>query len=254
MAELFAILYNLTQTLFDGILTVSGNIFTQVFQAISSSFFLEIIGFILIIGIFLKNFFEFIWELLKFIFWLFPAWFFDLETLFSKGFYFPKKNDSAKQVGFIPYIVRYIIVIAYSVFNLPKCILWYALDTLGWIIYLPFRFAFWTLDFLRYSLGMTNKKDKYWITDKEHEFWNFLDEIDYFVHGPKDNWFIDHYVNKHPPIPDPNSMNLGFHLIHFPDSVMEKCFAINPFSLRSCPIQGLVRAFNKLMSSATLNF
>jgi hypothetical protein len=101
---------------------------------------------------------------------------------------------------------------------------------------------------------MTNKKDKYWITDKEHEFWNFLDEIDYFVHGPKDNWFIDHYANKHPPSPDPNSMNLGFHLIHFPDSVMEKCFAINPFSLRSCPIQGVVRAFNKLMSSATLNF
>ena len=244
MADIPLILLGVAQTLFEQVLTISGNIFTQVFQAISSSFFLEIVGFILIIGIFLKNFFEFVWEVLKFIFWLFPAWFFDLGTLFSKEFYFPQKTDSKKEVGFIPFVVRYIIVIAISVFNLPKCILWYGLDTLGWIIYLPFRFAFWTLDYFL-SIGAT---------EKEHQFWNFLDEIDYFVHGPNNNWFMDDYANKNPPNPDPNSMNLGFHLIHFPDSVMETCFSINPYSLAKCPIDGVVRAFNKLMSAATMNF
>ena len=243
LASIFS-LSGWVSSLSNGIATMIGNVFNQVFEAISTSFFLEVIGFIIIIGIFLKGFFEFVWEVLKFIFYLFPDWFFDFNTFFSKDFYVPKKNDSKTEVGFIPFVVRYIVVIAVGVFNLPKCILWYGLDTLGWILYLPFRLVFWTLDYL-FDIGMT---------DKEHQMWNFLDEIDYFLHGPSGNWFMDDYANKSPPKPDPNSMNLGLHIIHFPNSVMEKCFSINPFSLRSCPIGKVVKAFDKLMNAATMSF
>lgn len=251
----FMIVLNYIQTMLSQLFVVFGNVMRKVFHMISNMFFLKIIGFILIIGIFLKNFFEFVWEILKFTFWLFPAWFFDIPTLFSKNFYIPDKSDTKKKVGFIPFVVRYIIVIALGIMNLPKCILWYGLDTLGWILYLPFRLVFWTLDYLlSFNKKSSDKKeDDFSFTDKEHEFWNFLAEIDYFFHGPKDNWFIDNY-KKPIPKPDPNSMNLGFHIIHFPNSVMETCYSISPFGLRSCPVQGIVNAFNKLMKSATMKF
>jgi hypothetical protein len=231
-------------SLSNGIFTMVGNMFNEVFKLVSTSFFFQIIGFIIIIGVFLKGFFEFIWEILRFIFYKFPGWFLDLGVLFSLEFYKPKKEDSKKQVGFIPYVVRYMYVIAVGVMNLPKCILWYALDTLGWILYLPFRFVFWTLDYLL-SIGLT---------EKEHQFWDFLDGIDYFLHGPENNWFMYQYKDQSRPKPDPNSMNLGFHLIHFPNSVMEKCFSISPYQLKSCPIGGVIKAFNKLMNAATMRF
>jgi len=138
------------------------------------------------------------------------------------------------------------MVIAISISKLPKCFLWYALDTMGWIIYLPFRFVFWVLDYFIPEIKMT---------EKEHKGWDFLDEIDYFLHGPNGNWFMDQYADKSPPNPDPDSLNLEFHVIHFPNSVMETCYSISPYSLKECDgLNDVVNAFTDMISSATLPF
>ena len=34
---------------------------------------------------------------------------------------------------------------------------------------------------------------------------------------------------------DPNTLGLGFHIIHFPDSVMSQCYTITPYSLLRFP-------------------
>jgi hypothetical protein len=130
----------------------------------------------------------------------------------------------------------------------------------------------------------------------EHKVWNFLNDIDYYVHGPVRNYFLDQYVtmyngdkmfkdgeivdNPHgnqtrkngltgADVPvlsfenfkykdtknkdkiidvekerdintknsdksitnDSASMNLGFHIIHFPNSVMETCYKATNFKL-----------------------
>jgi hypothetical protein len=227
-----------------GVITSTfGNLMDSVNSFISTGFFFQIIMIIIIIGkcIFLALTFgikAFMFFFTGFIPWLFTPW--------PKDYFNPKKNDETVAVGLIPYVIRYIIVIAISVMNIPKCILWYALDTLGWIVYLPFRCAFWLIDYI-FDMG---------ITKMEHKAWNFLDEIDYFLHGPVGNWFIYHYADiPDPNIPDPNSLNLGFHFIHFPNSVMETCFSISPYSLANCKgAKDVLNAFNAFMSCAMSPF
>ena len=150
------------------------------------------------------------WTFVDFPKWLFTPW---PTNIFNV-------QSDVDKAGFIPWIVRFIMCTAYKIAHFPKCFLWYALDTFGWILYLPFKFLFWILDTIL-DIGMV---------EKEHAAWNFFDEIDYFVHGPMDNWFKDQYVdgkNMDTKNPDPeNSLNLGLHLIHFPDSVMETCYGM----------------------------
>ena len=73
-----------------------------------------------------------------------------------------------------------------------------------------------------------------------------MNQIDYFIHGkPRDNYFMYQYKPPDENIDsdgkplvngkDPNTMGLGFHIIHFPDSVMFQCYSINPFSLMKFP-------------------
>ena len=223
-----------------GVMTSTfGNLLSQIGQMISTSFFFEIIGIIILIGkcIFLAITFAikaFMFFFTGFIPWMFTPW--------PKDFFNPKKQDQTLSVGFVPYIIRYIVVIAIGVIRIPKCILWYALDTLGWIVYLPFRVAFWLLDYM-FDTG---------ITKIEHNMWNFLNEMDYYLHGPVNNWFLYQYSDiTNGNVPDKDSMNLGFHLIHFPDSVMETCFSISPYSLANCKgAKEVFAAFNAFMSCA----
>ena len=240
----------LIQSTLGNLNSISGNLFSELTSVISNSFFLQIIAIVIIIGkcIFLAINFAvkaFLWFFTGFIPWIFTPW----PTPNGKpngNIFKPEKNDTRVEVGFIPYIIRYIIVIIYSIANLPKCIMWYALDTLGWIIYMPFRVAFWTLDLF---LGTK-------IVEYEHDTWDFFNEIDYFLHGPMHNWFSYQYADfPNPNIPDPNSMNLGFHIIHFPNSVMEKCYSTLPYKLARCGnVKEVFDAFTAFIECATSPF
>jgi hypothetical protein len=172
------------------------------------------------------QFFLLIWAILQWIgyyfVWLFTPW--------PSDFVHPQAGDSSKAVGFLPWFIRYIIVISYKIMHFPKCFLWYFIDTAGWILYLPFKVVFWFVDWIL-NIGITNK---------EHEAWKFMGSIDYFIHGkPEDNYFMYQYAEPKPKTDadgnDPDSMNLGFHIIHFPDSVMYECYSINPYGLANLP-------------------
>jgi hypothetical protein len=146
---------------------------------------------------------------------------FGKNTRFSKIY-----KDEVPTVGPIAYIIRYIIVIAMKVASIPKCMLWYIFDFIGWVIYLPFRLLFWSLDYM-FDLG---------IVKGEHAIWKFFGELDYFIHGPKDNYFIRQYKDgANIKNPDPNSLNTGVHLFHFPNSTMIKCYSVQAFKLAPFP-------------------
>jgi len=78
-----------------------------------------------------------------------------------------------------------------KIFNLPYCFFWYFIEMLCWVIYLPFRFIFWLVDGL---LGTC-------IVKQEHELWCYLDDLDKLIYE-----------------------SYGFHLIHYQDEVMNKCY------------------------------
>ena len=94
----------------------------------------------------------------------------------------------------------------------------------------------------------------------EHDVWCFLDDIDYFLHGPVDNEFLDDYANNGEMLemhasktPDPESMNTGFHIIHFPDDVMRTCYQVNNYSLANLKTFPL-KSFVDFMKCATQPF
>jgi hypothetical protein len=215
-----------------------GQALTSIFSAITSSTFIQIIAMIVILGkcIFLGiNFFiqSIMWFFSKFIPWLFGPW---PKQVFSK----PKASDVSVRAGFIPWMIRYIICMAYSIASFSKCFLWYALDTAGWIAYLPFRFVFWLCDYML-NVGLLKV---------EKDMWYFLAEVDYFLHGPANNYFLDtNYVPGPQTTTDPNSLNLGMHIIHFPDSVMEQCYAFRPFKLANLASFPM-KAFQQFLSCA----
>jgi hypothetical protein len=234
------------------------------------------------------------WMLLKFIPWLFVPW---PPNVFEIG----RKYDIYEEAGLIPWALRFAIVIATRIGNFQKCFLWYIIDIACWTLYLPFRFLFWLIDFVL-NIGLVKG---------EHKVWNFLNDIDYYIHGPVKNYFLDQYVamyvgdkmykdgeivnnpngnqrnskgapnilfdkfnykdiNKNDKIIDverekdindknnnesitydSNSLNLGFHIFHFPNSVMETCYRATSYKLAdldSYPIDDFNR-FLKCISS-----
>jgi hypothetical protein len=107
-----------------------------------------------------------------------------------------------------------------GIFNLPKCFLWYLLEFIGWVLYLPFRFLFWLVDVIVYAVF---KKDG--LVKAEHQFWCILEDLDKIIHKIS-----------------------GAHIIHYPDSVIEKCYTCKmpPFpKLPSFPNDAL----DKMMSA-----
>lgn len=218
------------------VLSMISGIFNQIMSFLHNMLFFQIIAFIIIIGKCIFAAFNFV---IKFLIWLFKdfiLWVFMGDVTAWKTLMKPKRDDGRIKACLLCWLIRYIIVIAYKVTTFPKCFLWYFLDTAGWIIYLPFRFIFWLIDWLL-SVGLVSA---------EHKSWDFLDQIDYFVHGkPHDNYFMYQYKPSDDNVDsdgkpltngkDPNTMGLGFHIIHFPDSVMFQCYSINPFSLMNFP-------------------
>lgn len=251
------------------------NIATQ----LTSFNFIAFFGIFLAIGKIIWNFIILCiatatWFLLAFIPWLiWDPW---PPTLFNMN-----KYDTYIDSAFLPWTIRIFMVIADKIGNFPKCFIWYLLDIVGWTIYLPFRFLFWLLD------SMLNTK----LVEGERYVWHILNDVDYYIHGPIKNYFLDQYVtmfvganqyksgikSKSPKpdseryrkdgtlgikvprvlfddfvytgvnqqeeridvkgeeatIKDKDSLNTGFHIIHFPDMVMETCYGATGYRLAS---------------------
>ena len=98
----------------------------------------------------------------------------------------------------LPWIGQYIECTFQKIISIPKCIFWYLLDASIFTISIPFRFIFWLL--------RMEKIIKDYVL-------NPLEKLDAYIHdeGPK-------------------NLNTGIHIIHFPDSVTDKCYIcrINP--------------------------
>lgn len=98
---------------------------------------------------------------------------------------------------FIPWLIDLFMCGINGIINLPQCFLWYMLDIAGRIIYLPFKITFYFLEWLT----------EIEITKIEKDVWCFLEDIDKYIYSP-----------------EPDGLGTGIHIIHFPDSVMRKCY------------------------------
>jgi hypothetical protein len=221
----------------------TSNIFEMIMDLMNKALFFQIIAIIVLIGKCIFSFINFfiqniLWFFKDFIIWMFVGKTSGNDKKAWTNLFTLRRDDKQIKAPFLCWLIRYIITIAYSVAALPKCFLWYFLDTAGWVLYLPFRFIFWLIDWLL-KLG---------IVKAEKKGWDFLNQIDYFVHGkPKDNFFMYQYKPSNENIDsdgnplkptnfkDPNTLGLGFHIIHFPDSVMYQCYTITPYSLLTFP-------------------
>ncbi len=226
------------------IMSQLGNVFTQIGDLIGKYMMFNIIGIVIIIG---KCIFSAIMFAVEFFIWIF-YFFIWLVYPFPLDLMKPKQGDEKDPAGLVWWLIRYIIVIAYKVINLPKCFVWYFVDTAAWTMYLPFRFVFWVLDSF---LGLG-------IVKAEHKTWDFLNQIDYFLHGkPAVNYFEYQYTGKRRPLDkngvEEGTLGTGAHIIHFPDSVMRLCYSISPYRLaylKPFPM----KAFTDFMKCATNPF
>jgi hypothetical protein len=127
---------------------------------------------------------------------------------------------------FFPWLGQYIECAFSKIINLPNCFIWYALDTLAFTIYLPFRFLFWLLDTV-FNLNSA-------VQNLEHDCWVMLDNLDEYVYSDKTGRFGP-------------GLNTGFHIIHFPNSVMEKCYKCKISCLSPMPcVKNLTTSYVKL--------
>ena len=108
--------------------------------------------------------------------------------------------------------------------NLPQCWYYYALDMFGRLLYLPISFFCWVFS----------------LQQEEEKVWNTLEELDQYVYdltsgkllgwGGDDDLFcpadpFDPKATYGPSGRSARSVNsTGIHLIHFPDSVLQKCY------------------------------
>jgi hypothetical protein len=82
-------------------------------------------------------------------------------------------------------IFSYLECGAIKIATLPQCMGWYLLEIIGYILYIPFAFFFWL-----FSLQSIEKM-----------IWDVLEDIDCFFHA-----------------------STGYHLIHYSDSIIKKCY------------------------------
>jgi len=127
---------------------------------------------------------------------------------------------------FFPWLGQYIECAFNKLTNLPNCFIWYTLDTLGFTLYLPFRFTFWLLDTV-FNLDSA-------VQNFEHDCWVMLDSLDAYIHDDGDSSFGP-------------GLGTGYHIIHFPDSVTTKCYKCTIKCLTPMPcVKNLTNAYLKL--------
>jgi len=109
-------------------------------------------------------------------------------------------------IWFVLYIISWITALA----NIPVCFLFYLLQTIGWVIYLIIRFFWAIIDTaiigIAYMAGISNVPNV--VQTADYWIWCRLEDLDQIIHGMS-----------------------GVHIIHYPDSVIAKCYAgpKNPF-------------------------
>lgn len=96
------------------------------------------------------------------------------------------------------WIVNWIICGWNKFLALPNCVLWYALEIIGKINYLPFRIVFWFLDSILKSAGINDFK----IQGTINKLWWILDDLSHALFSI-----------------------LGFHLVHYPKEIIDKCYS-----------------------------
>jgi len=76
-------------------------------------------------------------------------------------------------------------IILLRIANMKSCFLWYALEIIGWILYIPMEFFVWF----------------FCLQALEKSFWGIVEETDCFIHGI-----------------------LGFHVFYYSNYIRKKCF------------------------------
>jgi len=89
-------------------------------------------------------------------------------------------------------LFTYIMCGFYMVIKFPQCVAWYSLEMIGHIFYIPFGFFFWVTG----------------TQSIEKQIWNMIEQIDCFCYS-----------------------TTGFHLIHYSDTIIKKCYSckVKPF-------------------------
>lgn len=97
--------------------------------------------------------------------------------------------------------LKTIDTLIYRLFHFKDCFLWYSLEIIGYILYLPFEFIVWLLC----------------LQSLEKTFWEMIDSIDCF--------FYD---------------STGFHIFHYSDTIIKKCYSkkFPPFPYTAVPFEG----------------
>jgi hypothetical protein len=98
---------------------------------------------------------------------------------------------------FIPWAIVAVTCLIQKFMSIPNCFLWYSLEIFGKIIYLPFRITFALLDFILAIVGVNIS-----IQGIVNQVWWFIDDISHVL---KDG--------------------VGFHIVHYPDDVIERCYS-----------------------------
>jgi hypothetical protein len=128
-----------------------------------------------------------------------------IKNFFTKtlGTFFTKTIGGAfKALG--KYILRFLIwmwkVIRWiglwlicgfnKILRLPQCFLWYFLEFVGFVVYLPFRILFALIDLIYPGFNKI-----------VYDFWCFLYRLDNSVYSAT-----------------------GFHFMHYPDEIIETCY------------------------------
>ena len=103
-----------------------------------------------------------------------------------------------KNIGL--WAVRFIEVLIYRIFHLKDCFLWYFLELIGFVLYIPVEFVVWLLC----------------LQGAEKSVWKTVDELDCM--------FAD---------------MTGYHITHYSDSVLQKCYAMQfpPFPMGVLPAE-----------------
>lgn len=156
----------------------------------------------------------------KTLFYCTIAFFNFIVALFEYGFNFSVWFF----VYFLPWTGQYFECAWQKIIYLPKCFFWYAIDCITWVIYLPFRFLFWLIDYI-FNIGLEDAIHDY--------FWCPLEDLDKFIHDD-----------------GPSNLGTGIHIIHFPDSVMDKCYNCNikPIGRKMPNTCNLMKAYCKFVN------
>lgn len=103
-----------------------------------------------------------------------------------------------KNIGL--WAVRFIEVVIYRIFHLKDCFLWYFLELVGFILYIPVEFVVWLLC----------------LQGVEKSMWSTVDQLDCM--------FAD---------------MTGYHITHYSDNVLQKCYAMQfpPFPMGVLPAE-----------------